>query len=99
MMRVGLSLTLGLALVAVGCQAPKHSSFSPFSAHLESIPGSAAQYLVLINTSGRDLHNFRYSAYLYSELIPHHPLARNRPFKQLLGSGHTLASGQVMRFR
>jgi len=77
----------------------KPTSFAPFSARLEPVPRSGVQYLVLVNSSGRELHNYSFSAYLYSELLRRNPLVRNVPFRQYAGSGATLPSGQVMRFK
>jgi hypothetical protein len=90
---------LPLILATVGCQSPKPTPFAPLSARLEPVPGSAAQYFVLTNTSGQELHNFRYSAYLYSELLRRHPFVRSVPIRQFVASGSSLRAGQVMRFR
>jgi len=98
-MRIALSLTLALILATVGCQAPKSVPFAPLSARLEPVPGSAALYFVVINTSGQELHNYRYSAYLYSELLRRHPFARKLPIRQYVGSGYNLGRSQIMRFR
>src|SRR5437899_3788145 len=92
-------LTLPLVLATVGCQSLKPTPFAPLSARLEPVPGSAAKYFVLTNTSGQELHNFRYSAYLYSELLRRHPFVRRLPVRQWVASGSSLKAGQVMRFK
>ncbi len=92
-------LTLPLILATVGCQSPQPTPFAPLSARLEPIPGSAAQYFVLANTSGQELHNFHYSAYLYNALLRRPPSVRRLPIRQFVGSGSSLRAGQVMRFK
>ena len=98
-MRIFLYFALAVALAATGCQTSGSSKFTPFSAKLESVQGGGAQYFVIINTSGQELHNFSYTAYLYSELLRRHPAVRNLPIRPDLASGSRLKPGQVMRFR
>jgi hypothetical protein len=90
---------LTLVVAAIGCQTSGSSRFAPFSAKLESIRGSPAQYFFVVNTSGQELHNYKYTAYLYSELLRRDPLVRNLPIRKDIASGSRLRPGQVMRFR
>src|SRR5437868_6096318 len=98
-MKLILCLTLALILATPACHTPKASAFAPLSARLEPAPGGAAQYFVLTNSSGQELHNFRCSVYAYSELLRRHPFVRRVPIRQFIVSDCRIKIGQVMRFR
>ena len=90
--------TFSLALLA-GCQtATQQTSFAPIEPRLESIPGGGAQYFVLVNTSGKDLHNVSFSAYLYNE-DEQNPVKRGKWVYEFQGSGATWGLGIAKRFR
>jgi len=91
-----------------GCESLQSTSFAPFDAKLEPIPGGGAQYFVVINTSGRTLHNFRFSGDIQqshaitntdnnpSLYLPNRLPAMTYAFR---GSGSKLEPGQEIRFR
>jgi hypothetical protein len=89
--------TFSLALLA-GCQtALEQTSFAPLEARLEPVPDGGAQYFVLVNTSGRELQNFSYSAYIYNE-NGQNATKRNRPVYEFQGSGAKWGPGLARRF-
>src|SRR5260370_1736731 len=85
-------------LALLGCQGPQYTSFAPVTAELLPIPGGGAKYFVMLNTSGRTLHNFNASAYLWDERSES-PISRQRPFKRYFGSGPACPSRQIASFR
>src|SRR2546425_993922 len=93
--KVFSELIFALALVAVGsgCQTFKYTSFTPLDARLEPGLGGGALYFVLVNTSGRPLHNYSFSAYLWNEHDQRARL-RKRPVRRYLGSGSELGAGK-----
>ncbi len=84
-------------LALLGCQGPQYTSFAPVTAELLPIPGGGAKYFVMLNTSGRTLHNFNASAYLWDERSES-PISRQRPFKRYFGSGPAWPSGEMASF-
>jgi hypothetical protein len=89
----GAVLIVGLALV--GCQATKPTSFAPFEARLELVHGGA-RHFVLVNTSGGELHNYSFTAYMYDGYA--HRLFRQHPAKMFEDSGHTIKADETLRF-
>jgi hypothetical protein len=86
-------LLVGLAVG--GCQATKPKSFAPFEARLELIHGGA-RHFVLVNSSGGELHNYSFSAYMYDDNA--HRLFRQHPVGMFVGSGRTLKADETLRF-
>src|SRR5216683_3149513 len=97
-MKVFGGFVLVCVLVLVGCQSPQYTSFTPLEARLEAVPGGGALYFVLVNTSGQDLHNCTYSAYIWSDENPN-PIYRGRPAKRYTGSRQKWEAGKAVRFR
>src|SRR2546425_9664863 len=97
-MKTSLAVITLFLLATLGCATSKTSDFAPFEAQLEPVRGGGAKHLVLINSSGRELHNFRFSAYVFNE----HSLywvRRHQPYRDYLGSGAALPSGKEIHFR
>src|SRR5438477_1606346 len=91
-------LVLGLALVS-GCQTSKYTSFAPFSARLEHVPGGGAERFVLMNTSGLELHNYHYTAYVWTDSHLRHPIDRQMPISSFRDSGSKLVADKPIRFK
>jgi len=91
------TLLLGSVLALTGCQGLKPTSFAPFDARLEPAPGGGARYLVLVNTSDKDLHNYSFSVYAWDERGAN-PIAAGTPFGSGQGSGRLWKSGEAGRF-
>jgi len=98
----------GFGLVwLTGCETLQDTAFAPFDARLEPIPGGGAQGFVMINTSGKTLHHFRFRAYMWDDHAFTYTAGNNSPFPQRLpamtytfmGSGSEWDPGQVQRFR
>ncbi len=62
------TLIPALALGLLGCQTL--TSFAPLDARLDPVPGGGARYLVVINRSGQELHNCKFSVYVWNDLNP-----------------------------
>ena len=97
-MKPFLAIVALLLLVGVGCATSKPREFAPFDARFETVPGGGAQHLVLINTSGRHLHNFRFAAHVWNE-HSRYWLQQRRPFRDYQGSGAELPVAKPIRFR
>ncbi len=97
-MKFSLGIIGLLLIVAFGCATSKSADFAPFDARFEAVPGGGAQHLVLINTSGRHLHNFRFAAHVWNE-HSRYWLRQHRPFRNYQGSGPELPIGKTIRFR
>ena len=87
-----------VVVVLMGCQGPQYTSFAPVNARLEPVPGGGAQYFLLINTSGRELHNVSLSAYLWDEHTES-LISRQQPCRRYEGSGSSWPAGKAQRFR
>ena len=88
---------LGLALLA-GCLAPEYTSFAPLDARIEPVPSGGARYFIVVNTSGRELHNVSCSAYMWNDCAPN-PIRRASPIYKFEGSLLEWEPGSAMRFR
>jgi hypothetical protein len=91
------ALVFSLVIIVTSCKTPVYTSFAPFDARLEPVPDSVAKYLIFLNTDGRTLHNYNFSAYLWND----DSLDRRRwetPIKRYMGSGAGLLPGQSIRF-
>ena len=91
-------LLLGLAL-ASGCQTTPYTSFAPLSAKLEHVPGGVAEHFRLVNSSGYELHNFKFTTYLWSDSPLRRPTDRGTPMKSYFAAGSKLAAGGRVRFQ
>jgi hypothetical protein len=90
---IALTLILGLA----GCQTqtPGSPSLAPFDARLELVPGGGARHFVVINTSGQELHNYSFSAYMWNDK---NAMLFHNDTHRFIASGATLQPGQALRF-
>jgi hypothetical protein len=93
----GLFSLLILTMLLTGCKTPAYTSFAPFDARLESVPNSVAKYLVFVNISEQELHNFSFSAYLWDDHSEDR-FRSGRPIQRYMGSGARLMPGQMIRF-
>src|SRR5450759_4275351 len=84
------ALVFSLVIIVTSCKTPVYTSFAPFDARLEPVPDSVAKYLIFLNTDGQTLHNYSYSAYLWSD-EPVDQLHRDRPTTRSMGSGVRLS--------
>jgi len=52
-----------------GCESVNNTGtqFSPVAAKMEAVSGGGAQHFVLVNDSGQELHNVRFSAYMWDD--------------------------------
>ena len=89
-------LFLGLALV--GCQAPSAARMAPLDAELDRVDGSGVRYLVIINTSGKEMHHCSFAAFLCNEHDPN-PMYRLEHFARCSGSKSLWRPGEEARFR
>src|ERR1017187_4152907 len=62
------ALVFSLVIIVTSCKTPVYTSFAPFDARLEPVPDSVAKYLIFLNTDGRTLHNYNFSAYLWNDV-------------------------------
>jgi len=85
-----------LVLLLVGCQTSQVTSFAPLDARLEPIPGGGGQYLVLVNTSGRDMRNCSGSIYVWVDRSSYE--IRRNPGHSYF-SGPLIKTGQAVRIR
>jgi hypothetical protein len=92
--RAGLLAALGLA----GCQSPQTLRLAPLNPELERVPGSGARYLVLVNTSGQDMHHCSFAAFLSDEHDAN-PLLRLQPYARCAGSKTVWRPGEEARFQ
>jgi hypothetical protein len=83
-------------LALTGCQGLQPTSFAPFDARLEPVPGGGAKYLVLVNTSDQDLHNWSASTYLWNEHQAS-PVAAANVYCSIQGSGRLWKAGTAER--
>lgn len=67
-----------------GCQSLQYTSFAPVEARLERVPGGGAQHLVIVNTSGQELHNCRFRAYMWDDRAPTYVAGPNACFPKYL---------------
>ena len=88
-------VTAAFCLLLTGCEATRYTTFAPFDARLEPIPGGGAQYLVLVNRGEIDIHNFSGSVYIWLYRDPNVTRLDTRA-----GSiyGHELKAGESLRF-
>jgi hypothetical protein len=91
-------LVFAQALLLMGCQTSQYTSFAPLDAKLEPVPNGGARYFVLVNTTGQDLHNFSFSAYLWND-DDWNPIRQQRPVKHYTASGARLEAGKAVRFQ
>jgi hypothetical protein len=91
------ALVFSLVITVTGCKTPVYTSFAPFDARLEPIPDSVARYIIFLNTGGRALHNYSFSAYLWDDETLNR-FRREKPIKRYMGSGVSLLPGQSIRF-
>jgi hypothetical protein len=91
-------ILLGSCVAITGCQGLKPTSFSPFDARLEPVPGGGTKYLVLVNVSNQDLHNWSFSAYLWNERQSN-PIVAGNPHCYAQGSGRLWKAGTGVRIR
>lgn len=90
-----------------GCQTLQNTSFAPVEARLELIPGGGAQHLVVINSSGQVLHNFRFRAYMWDDHAltymtgPNGDIPKRLPAMTytFIASGSQWETNQVQRFK
>jgi hypothetical protein len=87
-----------LLLGLTGCQTTQYTDFAPLDARLEPVPGGGAKYFLLINTSGKTLHNVSFSAYLWDETSPN-VLTGRQPFLHGSVSHPEWPPGRAQRFR
>lgn len=102
-----LSGCFALAILT-GCESLQNTSFAPLDAKLEPTHSGGAQYLVVINTSGQTLHNFRFTGDIQNDntitymgndpasYLPNRLPATTYIFR---GSGAKLEPGQEVRFK
>jgi hypothetical protein len=95
-MKLLYPLMFASGLAAVGCQSTKPTAFAPFDARLERVSGGGAQHFVLVNASGREFHNLKFSAYMWDAFAP--ALYRHNPVVSCSGSGKKLGAGETLRF-
>jgi hypothetical protein len=88
---------LGCCLALTGCQGLKPTAFAPLDARLEPVPGGGARYLVLVNTSDKDLHNCSFSVYAWNER-QQNPVAAASPLGSGQGSIRLWQAGEAGRF-
>jgi len=90
-----IALVFAIGLAGCQTQTPGSASFAPFDARLELVPGGGARHFVVINTSGEELHNYSFSAYMWNDMTA-------RPFRnethRFMASGAVLEPGQALRF-
>jgi hypothetical protein len=96
-MSLGRLVIAGFLVGALGCQTTPEKAFRPVEVQLETASGGA-QYLIVRNSSGQELHNYRFSVHLWSEHSPHLGW-KERPFGRYDASGSSWAPGKVLRFR
>ena len=89
-------ILLGSCMALTGCQGLKPTSFAPFEARLEPVPGGGVKYLVLVNDGSQDLHNWSISAYLWNE-HQSNPVVAGNPHCYVQGSGSLWKAGTAQR--
>src|SRR5215831_12610764 len=93
----GRLVVAALLLGVIGCQTTSEKAFRPIEVQLETASGGA-QYLIVSNISGQELHNYQFSVHLWSEHSPRLGWPE-RPFGRYDASGPSWAPGKVLRFR
>jgi hypothetical protein len=88
---------LAVVLMAAGCRSVGPTDFRPLEARLEPAAGGPAQYFVLVNTSGHELRNYKFSAVLWNDYNLH-ATRRIRPFGRVWGSGPSWKPGAAKHF-
>src|SRR6266436_1875510 len=94
-MKLFHGMVIVLAVTALGCQSASHTSFAPFNARLEPIPHGGARHLVIVNSSGMNLHNYKFSADMWND--KNLRMMRNHT-RRFYGSGAKLTPGKSVRF-
>jgi len=102
-----LPVCFGL-IVLTGCKSLETTSFAPLDAKLEPADNGGAEYIVVINTSGQTLHNYRFSGqiqeghafiYLGNDPVSNLPSRLSTTTYVFMSSGAELKPGQEIRFR
>ncbi|HVU08634.1 MAG TPA: hypothetical protein VHG89_08850 [Verrucomicrobiae bacterium] len=96
---------LGL-VVLTGCESVQDTSFAPLEAKLEAIPGGGAQYFVVVNTSGKTLHDLKFWGNIWYNDVTFpendlHGMPVHLPVitYSIRGSSPKLEPGQEVRFK
>src|SRR6267142_2199591 len=92
------SIALCALALLTGCQSMRDTALAPLDARLEPVPGGGAKYLVLVNVSGKELHHFSLSGYLYND-EELNMFWRSRPTREFVGSCAQLTDGETFRMR
>lgn len=91
-------LFAGLALACLpGCQGPKATSFAPLDFRLEPIPGGGARHPVVVNVSGRELTNYKFSGRVWN-YHNRNRLSYSMPIADFNASGQLWRPGDTVRF-
>jgi hypothetical protein len=88
---------MGSPCRAGGCQSGRVRGFTPLETQLDPVPGGGARYLVVVNTSGKELHHCRFAAYLYNGHDPD-PLQHLQHFARCAGHRDFWPPGDEARF-
>jgi hypothetical protein len=91
------SFFLLILITLTSCKTATYTAFKPFDARLEPVPNSIAKYLIFLNSSGRELHDYSFSAYIWND-HGQDQLRRTEPVKRYIGSGVRLMPGESIRF-
>ena len=95
-------------LILSGCQTLHDTEFSPVEARLDPLNTGGVQHLVLVNSSGKDLHHYQLRAYIWGDnslaytgdpvtTLPAHDVP-DRTYT-CDASGNKWQPGQIIRFK
>lgn len=91
-------LLLVLVLTFTGCRSLEPTAFAPFEARLDPVPGGGAYRFVLVNTSGKELHNLWFTAESWDNHDHWLDLPSNKNYRWW-GKHDRLGPGKELRFK